>query len=556
MKCANDPEDNLVHVSDRYGAIRSSLNFSKLTDCGALAFALKRSFVAVTGQNSVESRRQVWRCLRKFAVFLKILSYGNVLPLPMDLLIKFRTWLCEQSLNDSTRQSHFNDVRRILLWISRNENEILHKATVFEVPSFERSNAVLSTVLDRQEVQALLKACYSEIDTVAARMSEGSRLMAGQGLTSLELERQILIRQLLQEGDGRLALQSELAGKVAIRLVNRHGGLTKLWRLIAPSAEDVFPYYLAILAQCSGNPMAIRNLTRECLRMHPLREDRCALVWMKERANKEQIADFSLKRARSAPHLVKQLSSFNEILCGHASVSDRDKLFLAVCNSRPAVPCMQSMHNMLDKFISRHNLKSFDFKQLRKTGAVLHLEAANDIRSPRDRLNHGSARTTMHYVGNQHQSDENERTINRYQGLLIAESMISPMNLPENGPNRELKADYFPTVFGFGCRDPFAGVSPGTSRGELCMKFGSCATCPGAVVVLDDHKVLVKLVQSSEVLARTREKAIQQGWLERFNAIYADVQHTIDCELLPRANPRMVEFARDSDDFSIIPELE
>ncbi|GAB3468264.1 hypothetical protein GCM10027321_36540 [Massilia terrae] len=75
------------------------------------------------------------------------------------------------------------------------------------------------------------------------------------------------------------------------------------------------------------------------------------------------------------------------------------------------------------------------------------------------------------------------------------------------------------------------------------MKFEGCATCPGAVVVLDDAVVIAKLLKTCSVLTETRNRAIAEGWEERFRKLYGGIQKIIEEDLLPQTSPRMIEKA-------------
>jgi len=555
-----DTVELIVEIRDRYGVPRTVMNFSSLQLPHKLAEAIRDCFEALTGQNSVETRRQVWRCIRKFSKFLTETESEIALPMRPDVLVRFRNWLAGQNLGGSTCQSHFNEVRRALLWINRNSDLILHTNTVFSVPAFVRAEPEDARPLDREAIKQVLAACYAEIDQVHARMNRGRRVLAGEDLTIDERGLHVLLFKLLNIGKGVIPSQKSLKGKgISMKEINHHGGLRNLWKLISPSAADVFPFYLAILAQCSGNPMSIRNMSRDCIRAHPLREDRRSLVWLKERSNREQIADFSVKRPRSAPILVGELLEINGRLVKHMSPSERNLLFLSNGNSRPSVPCMQLLHVLLDAFISRHNLASFDFKQLRKAGAALHFRVSNDIQVPRSRLNHRSSKTTFSYIASNEVTQENDRLINRFQGELVAQSTTTSSRLTEKVELSQIDSGdtkNSSTVFGFGCKDPYAGVWPGSVSGKMCMKFTSCATCPGAIVVLDDIRVVARLIKSSTELKSARQRAMEEGWMERFNALYDGVQKIIDEELLARTNPMMIEKAKSLIGYISLPTLE
>lgn len=561
MKLKKDGKMLLLEILDRHGEVRTTIDFNSLQLPYELAAVILDCFDALTGQNSVETRRQVWRCIRKFAKFLLEVESNLSLPLAPDILVRFRTWISTQSLGGATCQSHLNEVRRFLLWIYRNSESILHSNTLFNVPSFARDEPKGLPALNREAVKKILAACYVEIDEVKNRLDQGRRILLGENLVEGEKGLHRLLNRLLAVGEGAIPTQKALSGVEGISLkeVSYHGGLRNLWRVIAPSPQDVFPFYLAILTQCSGNPMAIRNMSRDCTRVHPIREDRRSLVWMKERSNREQIADFSVSRPRSAPNIVSELLEINEMLVRHAIPRDKKMLFLAKGNGQPGVPCMQMLHILLDQFIIRHDLPNFDFKQLRKAGAVLHLRVSNDIQVPRVRLNHRSSKTTVPYTMDEEIKQENDRLINRFQGELVGHSLN--VNFLEKKRNEScddlaIDAKNAVTIFGFGCKDPYSGMGPGATPGKMCMKFTSCATCPGAIVVLDDVRVVARLMKTSAELDNARRRATEEGWLQRFAMLYDGVKKIVDEELLGRASPTMLEAASSLVDFVSIPALE
>jgi hypothetical protein len=266
---------------------------------------------------------------------------------------------------------------------------------------------------------------------------------------------------------------------------------------------------------------------------------------MKPRSNREQVAEFSITRPRSAPILIRQLIQFNETLTKHARPSDKDKLFLACANGRSTLPSIQTFHNALAKFIQRHNLPNFDFKQFRTASIVFHFEESNDIQIARKKANHAHVRTTWTYLS-QGVKQKNDRLIQKFQGELVKMSSIKTGTNPVSKKNPVFSQDeslYADTIFGFGCKDPLAGVADGSTPGKLCTQFNSCATCPGAIVVLDNPDVVAKLIKSANELKITRERALSEGWLPRFNMLYAGVLEIIEKDLLSKCGPLMLEKA-------------
>jgi Phage integrase SAM-like domain len=543
----SDISSLVLQIHDRYGISRTNVDFGSLDIHVNLAMAFKDSFEALTGQNSLESRRQTWRCIRKFAKFLNENDEPVVtLPLSKDILERFRKWLTVQQLNNATRQSHMNDVKRHIAWISRNTTRLLNPKISLDVPTFSREEPEYLPVLERPVVKDVLKACYTQIDEVLARMEYGKRVLAGEGLCENDKNLHVALIRLLSLGNGRIPTQAEMSGKKGVprKIINSYG-LRNLRRLLEPTPEDVFPFYLAILIQCSGNPMAIRELKRDCVRPHPLRDDRRRIVWMKERSGREQGADFSVTKPRSAPNLIEQVLRIGERLSHRAKPSERDLLFLASGNNDVTVPCHQMLHNLLDPFIVRNKLPAFDFKQFRTAGAVYHVEETGEMGLAQSRLNHRSRSTTASYV-QRPLAHSNDRLIHRFQGELIQQSTHMAVIKKEHmfPPDRWDTSSYAGTVFGFNCRDPFAGVAEGTTPGKLCMKFEGCATCPGAIVVLDDVRVIARLLKTCAVLSETHNRAVAEGWEERFRALYNGIKVIVEEDLLAKVNPHMIEKAR------------
>ncbi|HKU28270.1 MAG TPA: hypothetical protein VJQ54_22575, partial [Candidatus Sulfotelmatobacter sp.] len=110
--------------------------------------------------------------------------------------------------------------------------------------------------------------------------------------------------------------------------------------------------------------------------------------------------------------------------------------------------------------------------------------------------------------------------------------------------------------FGFGCKDPFAGLAPGSEPGRMCLQFFRCATCPGALIPVDDIRVVARLLSASEALRQARQQSIREGWTMRFEVMYGPVQAILDQEILPILGEAIVERARQLVDTNRLPWIE
>lgn len=547
-------------VRDAYGEVRSRFNLEKSGLKGSFAEIIKEAFYSLNGHNSVESQRGKWSSLRKLAAFINE-TYADQNRLPPSILEDFRAWLSRKKLSDSTKSIHFNDARRTLEWISSNYPGSLHNKTNLLVLGFSYSNPGTSKkMVDEADIRAILHACYNSIDETILRIKKSNRIVAGDCENEAEESLRIVLRQFLDIGNGRIPQRSVLTkkGKRIVKLADQFGGVRALRRMCLPGPEDIFPFYLAIIIQTSGNPAAVQMMMRDCVRQHSLRTDRRSVVWMKPRSGREQTVDFSTQRPRSAPNLISQLLAINECLVTYASPRHADKLFLADCNSVAAVPCTQLLHILLDDFISIHGLSNFDFKQLRKSGAVFHARSTGDIQTASIRLNHRSVNSTMRYVSDSLITEQNDRLINKFQGELIKISLkheihSKPMSRDIERPPNVVGTE---TLFGFSCRDPYGGVAANSVVGKLCPKFEGCATCRNAIIVVDDINVVKKIVNSIEALMNAKERALLEGWQERFDAIYLPILEIINRDILPRISASLIVSARSTLNLRALPVLE
>lgn len=89
------------------------------------------------------------------------------------------------------------------------------------------------------------------------------------------------------------------------------------------------------------------------------------------------------------------------------------------------------------------------------------------------------------------------------------------------------------SMFGFDCKDAFAGIAPGTRRGELCTNFLGCFTCPNAVITTDAAS-LARLLQARDHINAA------SGYLHpaRWEVIYAPQLRILEEDILTRFSGR------------------
>lgn len=525
--------------------------------------SLQRALTAEFGHNSDETIKQVYRCAKKFILFLIESQLNKKNVLPESVVEDFHDWLLKSHLGGSTRQSIQNVVLTLLKWCLRNETGILLEKTNFNIGSFVREKSKKRNIINEADVKKILDICYKKIELVEKRILFGRKILS----TKDEREKNDLwqlIIDLLSIGEGLFPKQSEIQGVIGLRIhqrIEENGGLRLLKSKIYLMQEDIFYFYLVLIIQTAGNPYALRDLSIDCISRHPIRDDLEYINWGKRRAAVEQRVDFPLDKEWSAPNIIRRLMVLNEPLRNKTSINNKMKLLIALGGNSmlPRVPSIQSLHNYLSEFIKENNLNNFDYKDFRKAAAKMHLIAGGGIDSARQKLNHGSVETTArNYIDKNDFAVENDNAIIKYQGLLIKKSkLISGTDLNDlKQKTSKIGEGKSETVFGFSCLDPYAGIDKYSAKGSLCMNFNHCSTCSGAIITVDDPQVIGRILSTYHALIDAKDRASKNGWDVRFSKLYASTLQIIEKEVLPFVDIEVMKIAQKYIDKNRIPFLE
>lgn len=510
----------------------------------AVAAAMSRAFVALHGGTTIESQRAAIAQFKKFAASV---AHANVpkKALAADCLKTFDDLQIKQGFSTKTVGSAHNTIARALRWCDRNVPGIVPKGVDISPVSFSaqaKKERTSKKTLDSESVKKILAACYADIEESNERILHERQLP----LSTFSGDYGDLLIRLLSIGDGEIATTKQLLssrGSVAMREATwRYGGLRSIAGRYYLCIDDVFPYYLAILIQTSGNPQSVLEMKRNCIVAMPLRPSLERLVWDKGRAHREQAPEFPSNKTWSAPNIVRKLLAMNEELLRHVHPIDKDKLFLArnFGESFASCPSWQSIHNSLKKFQLRHNLPKFELRIFRTTGAVLHNQAARSVVAASKRLQHKRLATARSYTDPGDLQEFHDDVIRTFQGLMVTEAEKQVSSRSVHRQSTEISEPAVETVFGFGCKSPRAGIAPGSRAGETCLNFQQCASCPGAIVVVDDPACVARLLQAKQALLDSSAQSIREGWSHRFEALYGPTLKILNEQILPSVSQATV----------------
>jgi hypothetical protein len=76
------------------------------------------------------------------------------------------------------------------------------------------------------------------------------------------------------------------------------------------------------------------------------------------------------------------------------------------------------------------------------------------------------------------------------------------------------------------------GIGKGAKKGQLCEQFHRCATCPGALIILDDVRIVARLMRAHNELLVAKQRSLAEGWWPRYEVYYLPTLKIIETEIL------------------------
>jgi hypothetical protein len=490
-----------------------------------------------------------WTLIRVFARFVaETGALRTLADLDGRLLSQYIEWLNRQCRptgspwTKSSRAGTYTTLRKLLQWLEHCRPGLLPPMEYPFNPFPWRNRDTGRLVrLSAAQLRGLLRACERDIAACRDLRARGAlaREAARRQSTDSSAALGVLLDQIDRDHAGLVPGRELLtrAGHHPLqRRLTQHGGAKRVEPYLYPTANTLLPYYLAILIHTGGNPDAIAELSRGCLQPLPLLTDREMLVWTKRRAGSAQRRAFRSSDPFEPPTLVRELIAWSASLLPHAPPAVRDSLFLF-----KGVRGVSAFSSALAKcvirrdFRVRHGLAHFSLASIRPTVLASFYRASGDLHQVKRLANHAQISTTIRYVEGPEVQAEHHVRVASLQSAFIGHletrttERTPGSGSPRSDPRPQPPAGPAVSMFGFDCTDPFAGLAPGTHRGELCTHFLGCFTCPNAVITPDPLS-LARLLQARDHLRRAAESVHPARW----EALYAPPLRILEQDLLPR----------------------
>ncbi|HEY6928009.1 MAG TPA: hypothetical protein VI653_31315 [Steroidobacteraceae bacterium] len=527
---------------------RTVIDFRSLQLPAPLTKALAEAFWSQHKARSLSTMYTYWYHLKIFARFARERRVRlSLTDISGALLIHYIEWLNKQRgksgkpWSQQTRSCPYVSLCALLQWLQRCKPGLLGSIEYPHNPFPGRNRSARQVErVSTQTLRTILKACERDITQLRAERKEALERMNAvpqstdtQSLDTLEHLR----RHVDRHYDGLIPSTEELhrAGHCTFRhMLERAGGRKHVEAPLYPRPETLFPYYLAILIHTGGNPEPITRLRCECLQPIPLMEDRELVVWQKTRAGTVQRRSFPSADPFEPPALVREILEWTRRLRPHVARSDRDRLFLVKSTHGVRALSMSCVKPLPRAFAARHQLPAFTLAAIRPSVLTAFYRASGDLRTASTVANHAQLATTVSYVQGPEVEAHHRLRLAALQSAWVAHfdasvTAASAVSRPTSMSVSAHAAGQAMTVFGFDCKDPFAGVASGTRRGELCTHFLGCLTCPNAIIP-SDAVTLARLLQARDHLRASAAQLHPARWA----ALYAPQLRILEEDILAR----------------------
>jgi len=532
---------------------RVVVDFGTLTLPKDVRQALADAFRNHYGARPPHSAQDSWRRLKVFARFVaETDAVRRLNDLGGEVLARYVEWLNNQRAANGrpwskpTRSAVYGTVTKLLQWLERCRPGLLARIEYpFNPFPWRRRDTLRRVKAGAQEIRALLRACERDILQLRTerRCADEERESARQDCVDPLASRGALLAYIDQRFGGVVPQDKALVSRGNYRCylaVSKFGGRKHIESCLYPGLDTILPYYLAILIHTAGNAWAIAELERQCLQPVPLLEDREFLVWAKPRAAALQRRSFRSSTPMEPPMLVRELIEWTRRLRPHATITERERLFLLKSSSGVHVLTNYVLVQPIRDFEARHGLKHVAPASIRPSMLTSIYRATGDLMTVKGVANHAQLSTTIGYVESPEVEAQNRTRIAALQRVFVGHLEGNTRGLDHGGVTPATAATapggqmVVPpatavSVFGFDCLDPLAGVAPGTRAGELCGNFLGCFTCPNAVIP-HDTRTLARLLQARDHLAAAAAHVHPLRW----KSIYAPPLRLLEEDILTR----------------------
>jgi hypothetical protein len=510
-----------------------------------VASVISDAFWHRVGAGRLQTIFDHWARIRFFSRFNEEThSLRRLADLKGDILVRYVGWLNVQRtaqgrpLSKATRASTYISLLKLLQWVVRCRPGFLgHIDWPVRPFPWRNRDSRARRGISAAQVREILKACEHAIAESRVMRERGRELQRAARAAGASYRNDLgaTLNFIDDQFGGVLPTTTVLyrSHNHFYHHLSVHGGVFEIEPYLYPNAHGLFPYYLAIVLHTAGNSQAIAEMALDCLQPIPLLNDREMLLWDKPRSSAVQRRSFRTSAPFEPPALVREVIDWTRRLRPRVSPDQRKQLFLMKTVYGPTGATRIKFEGPRGRFIADHKLTSFVLGSLRPGVLTALYRSTGDLRVVKSAANHASISTTAAYVQGPEVAAQHGLRMAALQSAWLGH--IEPgadtgtTSHPRATPLERVSPGAAVSMFGFSCKDPMAGLAPGTRPGQLCTNFLACLTCPNAIIPTD-APTLARLLHARDHLQAAAVHIHPARWA----AIYAPQIRILDEDLLPR----------------------
>lgn len=500
-----------------------------------VASNIMNAFEDLTGHYNCRSRDQAWRSVKIFVSYLRAIEFDSEVP-RTDLLIGFTSFLEGRHRLRKTNGSHYNFIRRLILWMAEvSENDIWIEQDLRYVNFVREQKCNRDNFISNEQLQKIANACKKAISDVRLKFKVREDLLNGLTVNSnIVSSKDILnIRSLIAFEEKSIWTQDQLYSAGASTL--GASGLRRLSQYKELTLTACLPIFLLIMIQTAANPMALMEIKANCLTINPLDEHSANLEWLKGRASRVQRLALMRAGNYSVPSLIELIVKMTAPIRHLAPNSDKELLFIIRRGCVARRLSVQSLHDYLSSFREENTLDYFTFSDVRKAVAEIVYVYSESNEKVAKVLQHKNMNTSKFYLNGDRVKQLKYERLAGFQGQMLKLTEANSSNSDEE----------YQTVLGFNCSSPLDGYARDSRKGEPCMEFVQCASCKNAIVVADDAVAIARVIRARDHLIEMKLTSdLTHDASVRFNEVFNPILTIIERDILKKVPSKVLNAAK------------
>lgn len=509
-------------------------DFSLLGD-NEIHRAFAKVFYEKNSSLTKNTRNRTFGSINKFFNYLHGFNITKFNELNSLILASFATWLDTQKFSLNTKYHHYNSIENSLIDIKKIKNSPLLfleiPTTPFKNPNSERTQP---NKINSEKLKKILSICYliienqmQEFRTAQNKIIEVKHFLDNGGNFNWKDKYHIIYHFFTKYGYVPFSSRIDHHENEMFRNI---GGVNILLNAITPDVHMLLPFYIILMFELAANSDALRKIQMNCVIDDPLFDDRCFIIWNKNRATEQQKRNVFKNKKFGAFQIINLIKEFTQHTRKLVNEEERNHLF--ICRGEMAkkpflVPHEQSFKWAIDLFC-KYNQLNFNFNpsDIRPSVLTELYKKSKDIVAVSKIANHKFIDTTLLYVVDDEIKKENRAYLSEKQNNIIIDILKVKEDFYE-----DLSKTANSVNVGFICKNPIIDK-------KVCINWMAELTNPELIIPANPI-YLSRIIALKDSISKNRETMNK----ERFSLLYEPILIVINDQILTQFSTKLINEA-------------